>query len=75
MCSITRVWHPGRLPPCASNVGWLIFAIAAVLGLGLMIGAIASRKQMSAAVVVVLCIVGVGFLLMGALLALGIGLL
>lgn len=56
-------------------MAWLIFSIAAVLGLGLIIGAIASRKQMRAAVVVVLCIVGVGFLLMGALLALGVGLL
>lgn len=56
-------------------MGWLIFAIAAVLGLGLVIGAIASRRQMNTVVVVVLCIVGVGFLLMGALLALGVGLL
>lgn len=70
-----RVWRRRRQPPCASNVGWLIFAIAAVLGLGLIIGAIASRKQMSTAVVVVLCIVGLGFLFLGALLALGVGLL
>lgn len=56
-------------------MGWLIFAIAAVLGLGLIIGAIASRNQMRAVVVVVLCIMGVGFLLVGALLGIGVGLL
>ena len=56
-------------------MAWLIFSIAAVLGLGLIIGAIASRKQMPAAVVVVLCIVGAGIFLAGALLALGVGLL
>ena len=56
-------------------MSWLIFAIAAVFGLGLVIGAIASRRQMSTAVVVVLCIMGAGIFLAVALLALGVGLL
>lgn len=70
-----RGWLPKLRQRCASNMGWLIFAVAAVMGLGLIIGAIASRRQMSTAIVVVLCIVGVGILLAGALLAISVGLL
>ena len=33
---------------------WLVLAVSALMGLGLTIGAIASRRQMSTAVVVVL---------------------
>ena len=34
---------------------WLVLAVSALMGLGLTIGAIASRRHMSTAVVVVLC--------------------
>ena len=37
---------------------WLVFAVSMLMGLGLTIGAIASRRQMRTAVVVVLCLVG-----------------
>ena len=42
---------------------WLVLAVSALMGLGLTIGAIASRRQMSTAVVVVLCLVGIGIVL------------
>ena len=44
---------------------WLVLAVSALMGLGLTIGAIASRRQMSTAVVVVLCLVGIGIVLVG----------
>ena len=47
---------------------WLVLAVSALMGLGLTIGAIASRRQMSTAVVVVLCLVGIGIVLVGAVL-------
>ena len=53
---------------------WLVLAVSALMGLGLTIGAIASRRHMSTAVVVVLCLVGIGIVLVGAVLCLvGIG--
>lgn len=61
---------------------WLVLAVSALMGLGLTIGAIASRRQMSTAVVVVLCLVGIGIVLVGigivlvgAVLSIGIGVL
>jgi len=39
---------------------WLVLAVSMLMGLGLTIGAIASRRQMRTAVVVVLCLVGIG---------------
>ena len=45
---------------------WLVLAVSALMGLGLTIGAIASRRHMSTAVVVVLCLVGIGIVLVGA---------
>lgn len=55
---------------------WLVLAVSALMGLGLTIGAIASRRHMStAAVVVVLCLVGIGIVLVGAVLSIGIGVL
>ena len=36
---------------------WLVLAVSMLMGLGLTIGAIASRRQMRTAVVVVLCLV------------------
>ena len=45
------------------------------MGLGLTIGAIASRRHMSTAAVVVLCLVGIGIVLVGAVLSIGIGVL
>ena len=38
---------------------WLVLAVSMLMGLGLTIGAIASRRQMRTAVVVVLCLVGI----------------
>lgn len=52
---------------------WLVLAVSALMGLGLTIGAIASRRHMSTAVVVVLCLVGIGIVLVGAVLSIGIG--
>ena len=49
--------------------------VSALMGLGLTIGAIASRRHMSTAVVVVLCLVGIGIVLVGAVLSIGIGVL
>ena len=40
---------------------WLVLAVSALMGLGLTIGAIASRRHMSTAVVVVLCLVGIAY--------------
>ena len=54
---------------------WLVLAVSALMGLGLTIGAIASRRQMSTAVVVVLRLVGIGIVLVGAVLSIGIGVL
>ena len=54
---------------------WLVLAVSALMGLGLIIGAIASRRQMSTAVVVVLCRGGSGIVLVGAVLSIGIGVL
>ena len=63
---------------------WLVLAVSALMGLGLTIGAIASRRHMSTAVVVVLCLVGIGIVnvgsiggivLVGAVLSIGIGVL
>ena len=54
---------------------WIVLAVSALMGLGLTIGAIASRRQMSTAVVVVLCLVGIGIVLVGAVLSIGIGVL
>ena len=54
---------------------WLVLAVSALMGLGLIIGAIASRRQMRTAVVVVLCLVGIGIVLVGAMLSIGIGVL
>ena len=51
---------------------WLVLAVSALMGLGLTIGAIASRRHMSTAVVVVLCLVGIGIVLVGAVLSIGI---
>ena len=51
---------------------WLVLAVSALMGLGLTIGAIASRRHMSTAVVVVLCL---GIVLVGAVLSIGIGVL
>ena len=51
---------------------WLVLAVS---GLSLTIGAIASRRQMRTAVVVVLCLVGIGIVLAGAALSIGIGIL
>ena len=45
---------------------WLVLAVSALMGLGLTIGAIASRRHMSTAVVVVLCLVGIDIVLVGA---------
>ena len=45
---------------------WLVLAVSALMGLGLTIGAIASRPPMSPAVVVGLCLVGIGLVLLGA---------
>ena len=45
---------------------WLVLAVSMLMGLGLTIGAIASRGQMRTAVVVVLCLVGIGIVLAGA---------
>lgn len=53
---------------------WLVLAVSALMGLGLTIGAIASRRHMSTAVVV-LCLVGIGIVLVGAVLSIGIGVL
>lgn len=53
---------------------WLVLAVSALMGLGLTIGAIASRRHMST-VVVVLCLVGIGIVLVGAVLSIGIGVL
>ena len=47
---------------------WLVLAVSMLMGLGLTIGAIASRRHMSTAVVVVLCLVGIGIVLVGAVL-------
>ena len=52
---------------------WLVLAVSMLMGLGLTIGAIASRRQMRTAVVVVLCLVGI--VLVGAALSIGIGIL
>ena len=52
---------------------WLVLAVSALMGLSLTIGAIASRRHMSTAVVVVLCLVGI--VLVGAVLSIGIGVL
>ena len=49
---------------------WLVLAVSALMGLGLTIGAIASRRHMSTAVVVV-----IGIVLVGAVLSIGIGVL
>ena len=46
-----------------------------LMGLGLTVGAIASRRQMRTAVVVVLCLAGIGIVLAGAVLSIGIGIL
>lgn len=54
---------------------WLVLAVSALMGLGLTIGAIASRRHMSTAGVVVLCLVGIGIVLVGAVLSIGIGVL
>lgn len=54
---------------------WLVLAVSALMGLGLTIGAIASRRHMSTAFVVVLCLVGIGIVLVGAVLSIGIGVL
>ena len=54
---------------------WLVLAVSALIGLGLTIGAIASRRHMSTAVVVVLFLVGIGIVLVGAVLSIGIGVL
>ena len=54
---------------------WLVLAVSALMGLGLTIGAIASRRPMSTAVGVVLCLVGIGSVLVGAVLSIGIGVL
>ena len=54
---------------------WLVLAVSALMGLGLTIGAIASRRHMSTAVVVVLCLVGIVIVLVGAVLSIGIGVL
>ena len=55
---------------------WLVLAVSMLMGgLGLTIGAIASRRQMRTAVVVVLCLVGIGIVLAGAALSIGIGIL
>ena len=48
---------------------WLVLAVSMLMGLGLTIGAIASRRQMRTAVVVVLCLVGIGIVLAGAALS------
>lgn len=45
------------------------------MGLGLIVGAAANRRQMRGSVVAVLCVVGAGIVLFGALLALSVGLL
>ena len=54
---------------------WLVLAVSMLMGLSLTIGAIASRRQMRTAVVVVLCLVGIGIVLVGAVLSIGIGVL
>ena len=54
---------------------WLVLAVSALMGLGLTIGAIASRRHMSTAVAVVLCLVGIRIVLVGAGLSIGIGVL
>ena len=54
---------------------WLVLAVSMLMGLGLTVGAIASRRQMRAAVVVVLCLVGIGIMLVGTVLSIGIGVL
>ena len=52
------------------------WAIGTVVGFVVVtIGAIASRRHMSTAVVVVLCLVGIGIVLVGAVLSIGIGVL
>ena len=52
---------------------WLVLAVSMLMGLT--IGAIASRRQMRTAVVMVLCLVGIGIVLAGAALSIGIGIL
>ena len=54
---------------------WRVLAVSALMGLGLTIGAIAARRHMCTAVVVGLCRVGFGFVLVGAVLSIGIGVL
>ena len=54
---------------------WLVLAESALMRLGLTKSAIASRRHMSTAVVVVLCLVGIGIVRGGAVLSIGIGVL
>ena len=54
---------------------WLVLVVSMLMGLGLTVGAIASRRQMRTAVVVVLCLAGIGIMLAGAVLSIGIGIL
>ncbi len=54
---------------------WLVLAVSMLMGPGLTVGAIASRRQMRTAVVVVLCLAGIGIVLAGAVLSIGIGIL
>ena len=54
---------------------WLVLAVSMLMGLSLTIGAIASRRQMRTAVVVVLGLVGIGIVLAGAALSICFGIL
>lgn len=75
-CSTMPCRGKDRRRPLQMRGGaWLVLAVSALVGLGLTIGAIASRRQMSTAVVVVLCLVGIGIVLVGAVLSIGIGVL
>ena len=54
---------------------WLVLAVSMLMGLGLTVGAIASRRQMRTAVVGVRCLAGIGIVRAGAVLSIGIGIL